>query len=55
MNESNKVFQELIELNKRVEKLASPEQPGTILWEEVKHYLENVINTIRKDKRIYGW
>ena len=55
MNESNKIFQELVELNKRVEKLASPEKSGTILWGEVKYYLENAIDTIRKDKRIYGW
>jgi len=55
MNESNKVFKELIELTKRVEKLASPEQSGTILWGEVKYHLENAINLIKKDKRIYGW
>jgi hypothetical protein len=55
MNESNKVFQELIKLNKRVEKLASPEESGTILWGEVGYYLKTAIDAIKKDKRIYGW
>lgn len=55
MNESNKVFQELLELNKKVEKLSTPDQIGAILWGEVGYYLENAINAIRKDKRIYGW
>ena len=55
MNESNKVFQELLELNKKVEKLSTPDQAGAILWGEVGYYLKTAINTIKKDKCIYGW
>ena len=55
MSESNKVFQELLELNKRVEKLSTPEQIGAVLWGEVGCLLKNAINIIKKDKRIYGW
>jgi len=55
MNESNKIFQELLELNKRVEKLSTPDQAGAILWGEVGYYLKTAIDVIKKDKRIYGW
>lgn len=55
MNESNKVFEDLKILQKRVIKLSDPNNLGTVLWGEVGYYIEEAIKAINKDKRIYGW
>lgn len=55
MNESNKVFEELIKLDKRIDKLSDPNNLGTVLWGEVGYYIKEAISVIKKDKRIYGW
>jgi len=55
MNESNKVFEDLKTIQKRVNKLSDPNNLGTVLWGEVGYYIEEAIKAIKKDKRIYGW
>ena len=55
MNEANKVFEDLMAIQKRVNKLSDPNNLGTVLWGEVRYYIEEAIKAIKKDKRIYGW
>jgi hypothetical protein len=55
MNESNKIFEELKKLDKRIDKLSDPNNLGAVLWGEVGYYIKEAIAAIKKDKRIYGW
>ena len=55
MNESNRVFEDLKFLQKRINKLSDPNNLGSVLWGEVGYYVQEAIDAIKKDKRIYGW
>ena len=55
MDESNRVFEELKKLDKRIDKLSDPKNLGTVLWGEVSYYIKEALNAIKEDKLIYNW
>ena len=58
MIEEVKIFEDLKDLQKRVEILANPlrKDSGEVtLWKEVYDNIHNALLKVQKDRRIYGW
>lgn len=58
MIEEVKIFEDLKDLQKRVEILANPlrKDSGEVtLWKEIYDNIHKALLKVQKDRRIYGW
>lgn len=58
MSKENIIFEEIVNLKKKMELLANPlynDAGGLTLWREVYDKIDEAYKLLIKDKRIYGW
>lgn len=58
MSKENIIFEEIVNLKKKMELLANPlynDAGGSTFWREVYDKIDEAHKLLIKDKRIYGW